>query len=1709
MRGTYSNKMAAVMLAALLLVSTLFGGASAYADNGGGDGNNVAEKLYYVDSESGDDTNDGKSANSAWKSLSKANAFEFQPGDKLLFKAGGVWDGQFKPQGSGTADAPIIVDMYGTGDKPRIDANGAYEAAVVLENIEYWEVNNLELTNLGQTMEKSRFGVVIRVKDFGIMRHIYVRNLYVHDVNGWLPKLNKEEGAGIYFEALGPSESKFDDLRIENNHLRTVDRNGIAQYYDFGYHRWKEGDPAPTKKSYRSTNIIVRSNLLEDIGGDGIKIWGSDGTLVEHNVVRGAQKRSKDASAGIWPFDSNNTLIQYNEVSGVHGTVDGQAFDADFFTTNTIFQYNYSHNNDGGFMLLCSPGIAYSDGTIVRYNVSVNDGSPGSSIFQFGGKATNSYIYNNTIYVGKEKAGYPVFRAGSWEGGSPSVANFFNNVFYIEAELTGYGQLGQDFMFSNNVFFDNGIPNRPADAAAITEDPQFVKPGGSEFGIESLWAYSLKENSPAIQAGKIIDVDDLGTKMLGTPEFFLDMPFANDNADKDLFGRSVAGTPDLGAIAYPVDTARANRITDTPEITALTQVSAGTIELTFDGVENVESYVIEYGPVYGYGDRARKIQNVTSTNIAIPGLNEEQYFFRVAAHDGVREGFFGAEKRLNVSNNYIEEDFETGEAEGWTAVSGEWDIGSTITGKTALNDSFDNGTGNWTADASWSIVQHDGNNMYDISMGGGDALTGSAGWKDYAIEADIIPRDYGEWGAAALLFRHAGAGNAYMVLMNETHLILRKAVNNAQSTISQVELPTPAGTARHVKAVVVGNEIEVYVDGIRRIKETDSALLSGKAGLNGYNVNASFDNVKITVVSEELFNDSFDNGAAKWTGSGGAVAEHGGNYTYDIAMAGGEAVAGAGAWTNYILEADITPTAYDQWGTATLLFRYANGQNNYLLLLTADSLLLKKAVGGVQSNVGNSVPMETVAGTTRHLKVSVIGDQIKVYVDNELKLQTTDSSLSAGKIGLSTWNAAASFDNVRVEGIYQVDSNHYEQTVVSGGETVAGVANWSDYSFEATVKPVTLDANGSIGLSVRYTDSDNKYEVAATGSKLELRKVVGGQTAILSEKGFALATGQTYSFKVEADGEQIKVWVDGQLELSAQDAAFAAGKVSLNMTAATGQFDDIKVIGISGGQQLGAPIPAWSTVQQPSANAELAGLSVSGVVLTPAFAADVYEYAASVSNGTASVTITASKANNNAIVHINEAEGESRSVGLTEGNNEIKVEVTAQDGVAKKTYRIAINRASGGSGSTGSGDTTPQPTATPIPEPEASTVLTPEKVFGGRTVAKGTIQVKAAGGNDGAATANVTSEQAEKAMRQAEENAAGQGSGASTVIEVKVSAASDAKEVRVSLPMQAIQMAASREADALSISTSLAAISFDRATLVGLSQHSLEELTVAVRMADANTLNAAARAAVGDRPVFDFRVFNGEKAVNSFAGKVAVTIPYKAAQAEDPAAIVVYYINEQGTPEVVRNAVYDASAKTITFRTSHFSTYAVGYNKIGFTDVSESAWYNEAVSFIAARGITTGTSASEYSPEATLTRGQFIVLLMRALDMAPLAGATDNFSDAGQTYYTDYLAMAKKAAIVQGVGGNRFEPDKSISRQEMFTMLYRALLTVGYFSDTAGTAALAGYEDVGEIAEWAGDAVGALVERGIVNGSGNKLMPGASTTRAHMAQIIFKVMTSR
>ena len=311
------------------------------------------------------------------------------------------------------------------------------------------------------------------------------------------------------------------------------------------------------------------------------------------------------------------------------------------------------------------------------------------------------------------------------------------------------------------------------------------------------------------------------------------------------------------------------------------------------------------------------------------------------------------------------------------------------------------------------------------------------------------------------------------------------------------------------------------------------------------------------------------------------------------------------------------------------------------------------------------------------------------------------------------------------------------------------------------------------------------------------------------------------------------------------------------------------------------------------------------------------------------------------------------------------------------------------------------------------------------------------------------------------------------------------------------------------IATQFVEVTFDQTAAEFISDAAGSgSIVLSIENTDTSLLSDEAQELIGDRPAYEFKLNAGGNDLSSFGGGLAyVSIPYTPAGDEDVNRIVIYYITDDGELIVMTDSAYDGTSINAKFSTGHFSVYAVGYNEVSFDDVSEDAWYYNAVTFCAAREITTGTGDNLFSPDATLTRGQFIVMLMRAYGIEADAYGADNFDDAGDTYYTGYLSAAKRLEITNGVGNNLYAPESKITRQDMFTLLYRALDVLGELPEADTSATLSDFSDADAISDYAEQAMEAFVLAGIVSGSDGKLDPMGTSTRAQMAQVLYNLLT--
>ncbi|WP_304064405.1 DUF7594 domain-containing protein [Pedobacter glucosidilyticus] len=498
---------------------------------------------YYVDTD-GSDTALGTSITTAWKTLAKVNSFTFQPGDKIFFKRGQAWTGQLYPKGSGTAANPIVIDAYGTGALPIINGNGIKDAsltdanhtgaALLLKNQSYWTVQNLEVTNPAKTTETDggvRQGIKIVVVDDATpdtVKNILIKGVIVKNIGG---KLNKEDWAGgkltagiSIFIYRAPSDgetdvtARFNNIIIEECTIDSAAREGIMTSVSTVFRDYTSFD----RSNYPIDGLIIRKNIIQNCAGNGLIVRYANSPLIENNRAVNNHYADEDLvghGVALWCRSTNDAVFQFNEIYNTQAvSKDGFALDADLSAKNTIFQYNYSHDNLGGFVLF----IRSSTNSIVRYNISQRDGRSNAvnRIFHFSeyGEVVNptssggttvpatAKIYNNTIFIDDD--------VYTNDATKIAISNFAANTS----------------TFSNNIFYNSqgGIVKRSTDSA-IWEYNHFENfPSGSApmsptgmygegTGVNTNTTGNAYLQSPGT-AGNLINV--IGTaNSNGTPSF--------------------------------------------------------------------------------------------------------------------------------------------------------------------------------------------------------------------------------------------------------------------------------------------------------------------------------------------------------------------------------------------------------------------------------------------------------------------------------------------------------------------------------------------------------------------------------------------------------------------------------------------------------------------------------------------------------------------------------------------------------------------------------------------------------------------------------------------------------------------------------------------------------------------------------------------------------------------------------------------------------------------------------------------------------------------------------------------------------------------------------------------------------------------------------------------------------------------------------------
>jgi len=477
--------------------------------------------TYYVSS-SGSNYNSGTSVDKAWASVLAVNSRKFLPGDIILFEGGRTFSGglYFDATDRGTPSAPIIIGSYGNGEAT-INSGSSY--GMYVYNTAGFKISNLVFKGSGRTT--NNMAGIFFYMDRGNTRldFVHIDGVEVYGYKGSGVMIGSDNKTGGY-----------DNVKVTNSSLHDNGVAGISSYAQGISHR---NFYLANNKVFNNPGVPEERRIHT---GSGIMLGGVDGAVIEYcEAYNNGWLNGWDGGGpvGIWAYDSNEIIIQHNEShhNKTGTTKDGGGFDLDGGVTNSVMQYNYSHDNDGaGYLLAQYSGAPAMKNLVIRYNISENDGRKNSNAgillwaTNSSGGMQNVDIYNNTVYLSPASNGSPTGIFVST--GYITNAKVRNNIIQATGGLQLVRALANtDIRFENNAYWSSGndlniywtgttynslekwrnatkqeILN--GKSVGVFTNPELSNPGkggtiGNPGQLQSLAAYKLKAGSDIIGAG--------------------------------------------------------------------------------------------------------------------------------------------------------------------------------------------------------------------------------------------------------------------------------------------------------------------------------------------------------------------------------------------------------------------------------------------------------------------------------------------------------------------------------------------------------------------------------------------------------------------------------------------------------------------------------------------------------------------------------------------------------------------------------------------------------------------------------------------------------------------------------------------------------------------------------------------------------------------------------------------------------------------------------------------------------------------------------------------------------------------------------------------------------------------------------------------------------------------------------------------------------
>lgn len=392
---------------------------------------------------------------------------------------------------------------------------------------------------------------------------------------------------------------------------------------------------------------------------------------------------------------------------------------------------------------------------------------------------------------------------------------------------------------------------------------------------------------------------------------------------------------------------------------------------------------------------------------------------------------------------------------------------------------------------------------------------------------------------------------------------------------------------------------------------------------------------------------------------------------------------------------------------------------------------------------------------------------------------------------------------------------------------------------------------------------------------------------------------------------------------------------------------------------------------------------------------------------------------------------------------------------------------------------------------------------------------------EGRATASISSNDVSKAIEKVTEQAKADTTGKTAekevVLEIKAKGNADAVEAK--LPAEAVKALAGADVNTV-IATDCGNVEIPSDSLANInSQANGKDLSVAVenkKSEDVITESVSekikeetgiGKEAIEGASIVDVTIKAGDSEITSFGGRsIRLSLPVLGQQIVGRLYKVIA-ISANGALDMLtgkcsmRNGV-----KVMDLSSTHLTTFVLTSEEVKnpFSDVKESDYFYNPVLWAVEKNVTSGKTADTFAPFDGCTRAQMVTFLWRASG-SPWASANWHFSDVPEdAYYADAVEWAIAAGIAKGTSENTFDPNGSVTREQLATFIYRYAQDKGQ-GFTGAWMFLLDYNDASQVSEWADEAMHWCVMKGIVSGTGEKtLSPKGEANRAQIVTMLYR-----